>query len=135
MDLIDEENGSQAEAGGLLGLDHHLLDLPDAAEHGGKLDEAGPGDMRDDLGERRLAYARWTPQDHGGGIVLIDGQTQRLAIGEQMGLTHELIERSGAHPFRKRGVSVGAGPGGGKRSEVKETHRLAPTRARCRSAS
>ena len=34
VDLIDEEDGAGAEAGGLFGVDHDLLDLLDAGEHG-----------------------------------------------------------------------------------------------------
>ncbi len=41
VNLVDEEDGAGAEVGGLFRLDHDLLDLLDAAEHGGELDEAG----------------------------------------------------------------------------------------------
>ena len=43
MDLVDEEDGARAELRGLFGIDHDLLDLLDAGEDGGELDEGGLG--------------------------------------------------------------------------------------------
>jgi hypothetical protein len=45
MDLVDEEDGARAVGGGLFGVDHDLLDLLDAGEDGGELDEAGVGEV------------------------------------------------------------------------------------------
>ena len=43
VDLIDEEDGAGAESRRFFGVDHDLLDLLDAGEDGGELDEAGAG--------------------------------------------------------------------------------------------
>ena len=46
VNLIDEEDGAGAESGGFFGVDHDLLDLLDAGEDGGELDEGGAGGVR-----------------------------------------------------------------------------------------
>ena len=107
MDLVDEEDGARAEAGGLFGLDHDLLDLLDAGEDGGELDEAGLGALGDDLGEGGLADAGRAPEDHGGGVVALDGEAERLAGAEEVLLAGVFVEGARAHALGERGAAVG----------------------------
>ncbi len=65
VNLIDEENGARVHLGGLRRRGHHLLDLLDAAQDGGELDEAGFRGLGDDLGQGGFAHSRRTPEDHG----------------------------------------------------------------------
>ena len=122
MDLVDEEDGARVEAGGLLRRDHHLLDLLDAGHNGGELDEGGVGERGDDFSQSGFAGAGRTPEDHGGGIVVLDRETQRLARAEQMLLADELFERVRAHALGQRGVAEG-GCSSGDRGCVEEAHR------------
>ncbi len=71
MDLVDEEDGARAEVRGFFRVDHDLLDLLDAGEDGGELDEGGVRGLGDDLGEGGFADAGRAPEDHGGGVVAI----------------------------------------------------------------
>ena len=112
MDLVDEEDGAGAEVGGFFGLDHDLLDLLDTGEDGGELDEAGGGDVGDDLGEGGFAHAGRAPEDERGGVVVLDLQPQRLPCAEQVRLTEELVERARTHALGQRGALT-RGVGGG----------------------
>jgi len=134
VDLVDEEDGAGAEASGLFGLDHHLLDLFDPAENGGELDEACLGRLGDDLGECGFAYARRTPEDHGGWVVGRNGEAKRFAFGEEMLLAGELGEGQGPHAFGE-GRAVAGRRAGGERRGVEQAHARTPTRARWRWAS
>src|SRR5262245_36237276 len=94
VNLIHEHDGARAVLAGLLRVGHHLLDFFDTAEHRRELDEIGLGDLRDDLGQRGLAYARWTPEDDRPRIIALDLHPQRLARREDVLLPHELLERA-----------------------------------------
>ncbi len=99
---------------GLLGVGHDLLDLLDAAEDCGELDEAGLGAMGDDLGEGRLSGAGRSPEDHRGGIIVFDGDTERLSGCKQVFLADVLLERVRPHAFsqwRLAGLARGAAIG------------------------
>ena len=87
--------------------DHDLLDLLDAGHDGGELDEGGVGERGDDLGEGGFAGAGRAPEDHGGGVVVLDREPQRLAGAEQMLLADELFERVRAHALGQRSVAEG----------------------------
>jgi len=77
VDLVDEEDSARAVACCLLSLDHHLLDSLDSAQDGGELDEGRLGALRDDL--PRVVLPVRAPRNHGGRVVILDCQTQRLA--------------------------------------------------------
>ena len=65
VDLVDEEDRAAASPRALrLGLRDDLTDLLHAGEHGGKRDEARPGDVGHQRSERRFPRARRAPQDH-----------------------------------------------------------------------
>ncbi len=82
VNLVDEEDGARAVGGGLLGVDHDLLDLLDAGEDGGELDEGGGGEVGDDLGEGGFADAGRAPEDEARCVVVFDLQAKRLARSE-----------------------------------------------------
>jgi hypothetical protein len=103
VDLIDEEDGAGAEFRRFFGVDHDLLDLLDAGEHGGELDEAGAGDVGDDAGEGGLADSGRSPEDHRGRVVALDLNAERLAGGEEMLLADVLVEVARAHAVGERG--------------------------------
>ena len=97
VNLIDEEDGAGAEFRRFFGVDHDLLDLLDAGEDGGELDEAGAGDVGDDAGEGGLADSGRSPEDHGGGVVALDLDAEGLAGGEDVLLADVFVEVAGAH--------------------------------------
>ena len=69
---------------------------------GGDIDEARFRMVRDDPCQRRLAYARRTPEDHGRHRVLLDDAAQHSALPEQMLLSYDLVDRLGAQPGGQR---------------------------------
>src|ERR1017187_8399659 len=120
--LVDEEDGAGAQAGGLFGGNHHLLDLLDAGHDRGELDEGRVGERGDDLGERGFAGTGRAPEDHGGGIVVGYCKAQGLARTEQMLLADELLERVRTHALGQWGVAEAGCGGGGDRRGVEEAH-------------
>ena len=92
-------------------------DLPDPRHPLGDRAEGHEYPLRgagDEVGERRLAAARRSPEDHRAGHAPLDGLTQRLARAEQVLLTHELVQRSGPHAGRQGlGLAGGGGEQGG----------------------
>ncbi len=102
MNLIDEENGARPEAGSLLRVHHHLLDFLDAAHHRGEFNEAGLGDLGDDLGQRRLAHTGRSPQNHGPCVVPLDFHPQRFARTEQMLLAYVVVQGARTHSLGER---------------------------------
>ena len=102
VDLVDEQDGLFPKAAALVRLFHHFLDLLDAAGDGGEIDEARFRMVRDDPCQRRLAYARRTPEDHGRHCVLLDDAAQHSALPEQMLLPYDLVDRLGTHAGRER---------------------------------
>ena len=116
----------ECSCGGLGRRDHHLLDLLDAARHRRELDEAGLGGLGNDLGQRGLAHARRTPEDHRAGVVALDLHAQRLAGTDQVLLPEQLVQAARPHPLRQRSHSA-----------CERTSRRAQwlVRARCRTSS
>ena len=102
MNLINEENGSRAEAGSLLRVRHYLLDFLDAAEHRGELDEAGLRGLGDDLGQGGLAHSWRTPQNHGPRVVALDLHAQGHARTKQLVLAHVFLQGAGTHALGER---------------------------------
>ena len=102
MNFVHKDDGALAEAAGLLGLLHDLADFLDAAGNGGEVDEGGLCFVGDNAGERRLADAGRTPEDHGGDPVAVNEGAQDLARAEQVLLPGELVERARAHPAGER---------------------------------
>src|SRR5713226_48182 len=65
MDLVDEEDGPAAAPRALgLRFGHHLADLLDAGQDGREGNEAGAGDLGHQKGQRGLAGAWRSPEDH-----------------------------------------------------------------------
>ena len=94
------------------GVGHDLLDLLDAGEDGGELDEAGAGDVGDDAGEGGFADAGRSPEDHRGGVVALDLHAEGLAGGEEMLLPDEFVESAGTHALGERERRRGFGMSG-----------------------
>ena len=120
----------ECSSAALAAVDHHLLDLLDAAGDRGELDEAGLGGLGNDLGQRGFAHARRTPEDHGAGIVALDLHAQRLAGPDEVLLAKQFVEAARAHALRqRRAICVGQTFGGGLWSVglvVEQAHRRAP---------
>ena len=102
VNFVDEDDGARAVLAGAIGIAHDLLDFLDAREHGGELDEVGFGHAGDDFGERRLARARRSPEDHRRGIVALDLHAQRFARADELLLPDEFIECARAHAVGER---------------------------------
>ena len=112
MDFVDEEAwfaNPFAQACSLGG--HDLLDLLDAGEDGGEFRGRWPGWFPgDDFCEACLADAGRSPEDHGGGVVVLDLDAEGLAGAEQMLLTGVFGEVAGPHACSgERGVAAAAG--------------------------
>jgi len=87
---------------GLRGGGHHLLDLLDAAHHGGELDEVCLGGFGNDFGQGGFAHAGRAPEDHGTGIgrvrpVVLDLDAEGLAGAQQVLLAAHLLQRVRPH--------------------------------------
>ena len=110
MDFVDEEDGAGAHLGGLFAGLHDLLDFFDAGEDGGEFEEGGAGGGGDDFGEGGFADAGRSPEDHGGGVVVLDLDAEGFAGGDEVLLTGVFGEGAGAHAL---GQGRGAGAAGG----------------------
>ncbi len=100
VNLIDEENRARMHLGGARGVHHYLLDLFNAAGNRRELDEGRLRGFGNDLGERGLAHARRTPEDHGSRVVALDLHTQRLAGADQVLLTDQFVQAARPHALR-----------------------------------
>jgi hypothetical protein len=141
VNLIDEEDGAGVHLRRLRGRDHHLLDFLDAACDGGEFNETCFGCFGDDLGQRGLAHARRTPEDHGAGIIMFNLDAQWLAGADQVLLSAQLLQAARAHAFgQRRGARQALRTFG---FAVKQAHRNPPRWSRgpplkaerCRDAS
>ena len=118
MDLVDEQHGLAAAvrevAAGAFDRRPHLLD---ARGDRGDLHERAVGLAADDRRDRGLPGARGSPQKQREGLAALDQLAQRGALGPELGLADELVERPWSHPDgeRRGRVRVGlerAGPWG-----------------------
>ena len=121
MHLVDEEQGTAARPSQRqLRLGHRLADVLDPRENGGQGDELGVEGVGHQPRQRGLAHPRRPPEDHRMRLARLEGQTQRLAGTEQVGLPDHLIQRPGPQQFRQRRM----GRGLQRRQQV--THRRHP---------
>ena len=107
VDFVDEDDraapGRLTEA---LGVGHDVANLFDAREHRAEGHESRFGRVGNNPGERRLARARRSPEDDGLQQIALDRFAQRLAGRQQLFLTHEFVERAGAHALGERSRRV-----------------------------
>ena len=91
--LVDKEDGvATARTMGLRLLDG-LADLLDAAQHSRDGDHLGVEGGRGEAGQRGLAGAGWTPQDHRVGDALVECAPQRCARAQHCRLPDNVVER------------------------------------------
>jgi hypothetical protein len=125
VDLVDEQHGLAAAGrespSGILDHDAQVLD---ARGHRRELDEPAARRRRDQVGQRRLARSRGTPEHDRGGcrasraVVGLDQTAQRGARDQEVILACDLGQGGGSHPDGERGVeghgrqSVRGGGGG-----------------------
>ena len=118
VDLVDEEDRPQPvppEAVSSARDDRpHVVH---ARGHRRELLERRAGPVGHDPGDRRLPRAGRPEQDHRGWAVLLDGEPERRALTEDVALSHEALERRGAHAHGQRCV-LGLPRGCGFREEV-----------------
>ena len=81
---------------------HRGPDVLDPGGHRGQLHETPPGDLGDDVGERRLAGSRRPPQDEGHRRVVVGQLAERRAVPGQVLLPDDLVQGARAHPHRER---------------------------------
>ena len=108
VDLVEEEDGPAPVAAPLLGALEHRPDLGAAGVDRRLLLEGAVGGGRDDPGDRRLAGARRSVEDHRVRLAGLDRGAQRRALGEQVLLADEVVERARAHPDGERRPLAGA---------------------------
>ena len=110
---VDENEAALAVGAAQAGrARHHLLDLLDARGHGRERHEAARGDAGEDLGERRLAASRRSPEDERRHPVLGDGTAQERAFAHHVGLSDDLVEGPGTEPLGERCARRGRRAGG-----------------------
>jgi hypothetical protein len=109
MHLVDEDHRAAAlRARRLRPLDR-IADVLDAAENRRHGDELGIKGVGHEAGQRRLADARRTPEDHRMQAARLEGNAQRLAAAKQVLLADDLVESPRAQPLGKRRGDVGKG--------------------------
>ncbi len=113
VDLIHEEDGpASTRPPRHLGGAQHVFDLLDSREDRAVGDELGARQARDQPGERGLAGARWTPEDHRGDAVRFDRPAQRTAPPDQIVLAEHLLEPFGAEAVGQRNFLARRGGAG-----------------------
>ena len=120
VDLVHEEDGALAPARAVgLGFRDHLADLLDAGQHGREGHEARARDLGHEEGQRGLARARRSPEDHRVQGAVLEGAAQDLAGAHQVLLAHDLVQGSRPHA-----VGEGGGRGGRpfRRRRIEEIH-------------
>ncbi|OIQ82274.1 hypothetical protein GALL_359500 [mine drainage metagenome] len=105
--FVDEHQRRAARGARRLGLLDRVADVLDAAEHRRDRDELGVEAARDQLRQRRLADPGRPPQDHRMQAAHLEGQAQRLARVEQLGLADDLVERAWTQPLGQRHAAGG----------------------------
>ena len=104
MNLIDENDGSASHSPRLFPGCHDLFDFLDTGQHGAEWHERRLRHLRDDLRQRRFAYAWRAPQDHRWHLIPLDCGSQRLAGIEEMSLTKHFIEGLRPHAVGERSI-------------------------------
>ena len=120
MNLVHEENGPPAAAGALgFRLRHDLAYLLDARQDGREGNEARPRDLGHEEGQRGLARARRSPEDHRVQGAVLEGAAQDLTGADEVLLAHDLVQGSRPHA-----VGEGGGRGGRpfRRRRIEEIH-------------
>src|SRR5579859_4823759 len=92
MHLVDEYDGAPAGAPCVLCSGHNIFDFANAAEHRAERNEFGMRAPRNQAGERGLAAAGRSPENHRTEIVGFDGRAQRLSRAEQRLLARKFLE-------------------------------------------
>src|ERR1035438_4038427 len=122
MNLVDEQDGAAAHAAQALGIGHYRFDLLDAAQYRSERNVLAPRQARDQLGERRLADARRTPENDRRQLIALDLASQRFVGAENMLLPDVVLQARGAHPLGQRAFAVSAFRFGG-RAGIEQAHR------------
>ena len=94
VDLVEEEDRRLGQLAAVLCALEHLAHLRAPGLDGAQLLQGGVGRGGHDPRQRRLARARRPVEDHRVRPALLDGAAQRRALGEQVLLADELVERS-----------------------------------------
>ena len=107
VDLVEEEHRlASVEVTSACRLVHDGSDVLDACRHRGELDELAVRGRRHEVGQRRLARARWPPDDRGqrSGRARASGDqpTQGASGTQHVGLAAHLLDRAWAHPDGQR---------------------------------
>jgi len=102
VDFVDEHDRPRAILLRPLRVRHHLLDLFDPRQHCRKLDVVRLGEIRNDLGQRRLPGPGRPPENHRSRVVALDLCAQRLSRSYQVLLPDELFQRPRTHPVGQR---------------------------------
>ncbi len=118
MDLVDEEHRALAEAPAVARPLHDLAQLGYAGRDGADQLERGAGHLGEDVGERRLAAAGRTPEDHRGHRVALERTAQHGPGADGAVLAGELVESARPHPRRQRRHRPGRRHRGGRRIAV-----------------
>src|SRR6185312_7356277 len=106
MDFVNEHDGASAILLRPLGISHHLLDLFNADEHGGKLNELRFCHAGNNLRQRGFAGAWRAPENQGTDVVALNLRPQGFAGRDQIFLSYKLIERSRTHAVGERAGAV-----------------------------
>ena len=125
VDLVDEQHGlALPHRDATLGVVDDRAHVLDACGDRAELHEAAI--TSDEVRERGLARAGRTPQDERSRRgVGPDEANQRRAVGEQVRLPNDLVERARTHAHGERRVGRGLGHArGGCRLRVEEVHEV-----------
>ena len=107
VDFIHEEDGGLAvHPAAVSGLGDDTPQVGDTGGDGADRLEGSLGDCGDEAGEGGLARARRPPEDERGQTPGSDGAEEHTVLTDDLLLTDELIEGTGAHPFGQRRVAL-----------------------------
>ncbi len=100
--LIDQQQRALPGGAALRRLLERPLEVGDAGEHGGKLDEMQPRAVGEQARDGGLAHPRRPPEDQRGKAAALQHPRDRALRPEQMVLAHHVLERRRAQPVGER---------------------------------
>ena len=118
VDLVDEKQGGLAGGAAPGGILEAFLEIGDAGEDGGELDEMQAGLLGQEAGDGGLADAWGAPEDQRGQRAALQHPGEGASGAEQVILADDLRQRARAQAVGEGARGLGQRKGKGKRHDV-----------------